>query len=655
MTLILLLTLFIASLICFALNFVRVEVFSIVSIVALSLSTFVSLDYYFSGETFLPVSTLFYINTVNVHFLILTNAVGALIMVLSTRAVLTAHKTFYVFLNIIFLCLNAFFMSDNILAFYIFFEASAAPMFILIGLFGAGSTRHKAAYKFILYSLVGSTTLLPALVYLHRVFGDLSLGCITNFSHELSIEQMVLALAFFVPFSIKMPIMPFHLWLPEAHVEAPTSISVLLAGLLLKTGSFAFYLVVIYTFYQGGQLIIPIALFLGIFSVVASAFYALVQTDIKKLIAYSSVSHMSLVLVALFTLTELGFKGGYLFMLAHGINSAALFSIVGVLYDRGHVRIIRAYNGLVLVMPLLITIFFVMTLGNAGFPFTPGFFAEFFSFAGFTRKYPLASILAGVSIILSLIYSVWCFSRISFGNIRFLKHTQDLEKVELGVLLIYLYSFTLMGFNTDLVCSIFTQPQLAMSNSSVVDVYGTLDLNSFSSFLIAVFFSILVWGAFKPVGGTEKTAGISLNLKTRVVLNLKRIILVLLVIFFILNVMHNLFCIWFTLDGAFVEAIWLMDKVRPDNWREFVDNHRYYGVYKWIWDGKPTYEEGPHFYDVFYDGMADDDSIGMRGQLRGFKFRSKLALIKTMPIIFLAYYLYKDIKDTKLKLFNNKP
>jgi len=536
-------------------------------------------------------------------------------------------------------------MSDNILVFYIFFEASAAPMFVLIGLFGAGSTRHKAAYKFILYSLVGSTTLLPALIYIHRVFGDLSLNCITNFAHELSIEQMILALAFFVPFSIKMPIMPFHLWLPEAHVEAPTSISVLLAGLLLKTGSFAFYLVVIYTFYQGAQLIIPIALFLGIFSVVASAFYALVQTDIKKLIAYSSVSHMSLVLVALFTLTELGFKGGYLFMLAHGINSAALFSIVGVLYDRGHVRIIRAYNGLVLVMPLLITIFFVMTLGNAGFPFTPGFFAEFFSFAGFTRKYPLASILTGISIILSLIYSVWCFSRISFGNIQFLKFTQDLEKVELAVLLTYLYSFTAMGFNTDLVCSIFTQPQLAMSNSSVIDVYGTLDISSLSIFLLVLFLGVLVWGFFKPVVSEEKTSGVSVGIA------LRWVVLVLLIICCMIMVIHNIFCFLSPDDGAFVELIWIGPMI-DERFAHVLNNQRFVAVYTWMLLGKPNIPD-TETYAVLYESFINDVSVSKINQMKGFYIKTELSVLKTIPTIFLCYYLYKDIKrKTSLSLTN---
>lgn len=458
-----------SALSCFVSTSKDSSFFANTSIYALSVTSFISLYYYFKGLSLIsPSVTFFYINDINIHFIIMTNAIGALVMILSTRAVLTSHKLFYVLLNIIFLCLNGFFMSDNLLSFYIFFEASAVPMFILIGLFGAGSTRHKAAYKFILYSLVGSTTLLPALVYLYRTFETLSIYELTHYTAISTTEQVFLALAFFIPFAIKMPVMPFHLWLPEAHVEAPTSISVLLAGLLLKTGSFAFYLVVVYTFYEGAVIIAPLALLLGLFSMVAASFYALVQTDIKKLIAYSSVGHMSLVLIGLFTFTEIGLKGAYLFMLSHGINSAALFSIVGVLYDRGHVRLIRAYNGLVLTMPIFVTIFFIMTLGNAGFPFTPGFFAEFFSFTGFTRVYPFAAFIGGLSILLSLVYSVWCFSRLSFGNIRYLRYTQDLEKVELAVLALYLYSFTLMGINTEVVCVLLVQPQLAMAGSGVI-------------------------------------------------------------------------------------------------------------------------------------------------------------------------------------------
>jgi len=620
-----------------------IAILSTICTICLSFISFISFEHYFSGLNLLPLD-IFYVNDVNVHFLILTNAIGALIMILSTRAILTAHRIFYIFLIIIFLCLNAFFMSDSVLSFYIFFEASAAPMFILIGLFGAGSTRHKAAYKFILYSLAGSIVLLPSLVALYNMFGTLGLNFITVFSFELAFEQMGLALAFFVPFSVKMPIMPFHLWLPEAHVEAPTSISVLLAGLLLKTGSFAFYLIIIYTFYQGAQLITPIALFLGVFSVVASSFYALVQTDIKKLIAYSSVSHMSLVLVALFTFTELGFKGGYLFMLAHGINSAALFSIVGVLYDRGHVRIIRAYNGLVLVMPLLVTIFFIMTLGNSGFPFTPGFFAEFFSFAGFTRQYPLASILTGVSIILSLIYSVWSFSRISFGDITFLKFTQDIEEVELVVLSTYLYAFTLMGFNTDIVCSIFTQPQLAMFNSSVVTP-TSLDVEFFTIFLGLVLFGALVFAFFKPVKQVEKGAGLSLTVM--------RTLLWTLIVYFILQNLYNLFVLS---DPAAIRIVeYVLSYPEWSTEEELTVRGRLkcgYVGYIWTICDKPAdYLDAQPFAGIYHQVYLP--AINERAQIvrnAHFVNCAYLSIFKTIPVAIAVFFIMKAIRLEKRRI-----
>lgn len=408
--------------------------------------------------------TFFYLNDLNIHFIILTNIIGILVFALSGRAIKTNSNLYYFLLSSIFFFLNALFMSDNLLFFYSFFEALAIPMFILIGLFGGGATRHRAAYKFFIYSLVGSAFLLPALLYIYYVVGTFSIYYIINMA-DLSIsEEIFLACSFFIPFAIKMPTIPFHLWLPEAHVEAPTSISVLLAGLLLKTGSFAFYLVICYAFQDGAYYISNVVLVLAVFSLVASSFYALVQTDIKKLIAYSSVSHMNLVLIGLFTFTELGIKGSYLFMLSHGITSAALFSMVGVLYDRGHLRLIRAYNGLVLTMPIFTTLFFIMTLGNSGFPFTPGFFSEFFSFAAFAQIAPLAAFISGISIILALIYSVWCFSRLSFGSTNFLKKVDDVHDSELSVLLAYLFIFTVMGFNTHLICGLISTPMLGMTD-----------------------------------------------------------------------------------------------------------------------------------------------------------------------------------------------
>jgi proton-translocating NADH-quinone oxidoreductase chain M len=407
--------------------------------------------------------TFFYLNDLNIHFVILTNVVGILVFALSTRAVKTNTKLFYFLLSSIFFFLNALFMSDNLLFFYCFFEALAIPMFILIGLFGGGATRHKAAYKFFIYSLMGSVFLLPALLYIYVTFGTFSIYYLVNMANLTINEQVFLVCSFFIPFAIKMPTIPFHLWLPEAHVEAPTSISVLLAGLLLKTGSFAFYLVICYAFQDGAYQLANFVLVLAVFSLVASSFYALVQTDIKKLIAYSSVSHMNLVLIGLFTFTELGVKGAYLFMLSHGITSAALFSMVGVLYDRGHLRLIRAYNGLVLTMPIFTTLFFIMTLGNSGFPFTPGFFSEFFSFAAFTQVAPIASLISGVSIILALVYSVWCFSRLSFGSTNFLKKVDDVHNSELSVLVAYLFIFTVMGFNTHMICGLISTPMLGLS------------------------------------------------------------------------------------------------------------------------------------------------------------------------------------------------
>ena len=322
----------------------------------------------------------------------------------------------------------------DLVLFYLFFEAGLIPMFLIIGIWG-GRRRIYASFKFFLYTLLGSVLMLLAIMAMYWAAGTTDIPTLlqTRFAYNL---QYWLWLAFFASFAVKMPMWPVHTWLPDAHVEAPTAGSVILAGILLKMGGYGFIRISIPMFPEASAHFAPLVFALSIVAIVYTSLVALMQEDMKKLIAYSSVAHMGFVTMGLFSMNPQGIQGALFVMISHGLISGALFLCVGVIYDRMHTRDIAAYGGLVTPMPLYAVAFMVFTMGNVGLPGTSAFVGEFLSLAGTFRANPWVAFFATSGVILSAAYSLWLYRRVVFGefNRPALQGIQDLNRRELVIL-----------------------------------------------------------------------------------------------------------------------------------------------------------------------------------------------------------------------------
>ena len=307
------------------------------------------------------------------------------------------------------------FSSIDILLFYIFFEAVLIPMYLIIGIWG-GQRRIYASFKFFLYTLLGSVLMLIAIIVIYKLTNSMNIEKLQgNFFNKST--QIFLWLAFFASFAVKIPMWPFHTWLPDAHVEAPTAGSVILAGVLLKMGGYGFIRFSIGMLPEATQYFFPLIMILSIIAIVYTSLVALAQTDIKKLIAYSSVAHMGIVTIGIFLVNQQGLEGAMMQMISHGVVSAALFLCVGVIYDRMHTREINFYNGLVNKMPVYATVFMIFMLASVGLPGTSGFIGEFLVIVGAFKVSSTLVLGAAIGIILSAVYMLYLYKRIIFGLI----------------------------------------------------------------------------------------------------------------------------------------------------------------------------------------------------------------------------------------------
>ena len=325
------------------------------------------------------------------------------------------------------------FCALDLVLFYLFFEGGLIPMFLIIGIWG-GKRRVYASFKFFLYTLAGSLLMLVAILAMYQQAGttDITVLLRTQFSSHL---QTWLWLAFFASFAVKMPMWPVHTWLPDAHVEAPTAGSVILAAILLKMGGYGFIRFSLPMFPDASAQFAPLIYALSIVAIIYTSLVALVQEDIKKLIAYSSVAHMGFVTMGLFTLTPQGVQGAMFVMISHGLVSGALFLCVGVIYDRMHTREIAAYGGLVQRMPLYALVFMVFTLANVGLPGTSGFIGEFLALVGAFKANDWVALLATTGVILSAAYALYLYRRVIFGVLEkpSLKEIADLSPREIAI------------------------------------------------------------------------------------------------------------------------------------------------------------------------------------------------------------------------------
>jgi len=308
------------------------------------------------------------------------------------------------------------FCAQDLLLFYIFFEGGLIPMYLIIGIWG-GVERIKASYKFFLYTLAGSVLMLIAMLIMIAKAGTSSIPLLMQYDFAPGL-QWWLWLAFFASFAVKMPMWPVHTWLPDAHVQAPTAGSVILAGVLLKMGGYGFIRFSLPMFPIASAQFVPLVFILSGIAVVVTSLIALVQHDMKKLIAYSSVAHMAFVTFGLFAFNRQGIEGALIVMLSHGLVSGALFLCVGVIYDRLHTREIARYGGLADNMPMYALLFMLFTMASVGLPGTSGFVGEFLGLVGTYRASSWAAIVATTGIILGAVYMLWLYWRVAFGTQR---------------------------------------------------------------------------------------------------------------------------------------------------------------------------------------------------------------------------------------------
>jgi NADH-quinone oxidoreductase subunit M len=353
------------------------------------------------------------VDGISMLFVILTTFLMPLCILASWESIEKRVKAYMIAFLLLETLMIGVFCALDIVLFYVFFEAGLIPMFIIIGVWG-GKRRVYASFKFFLYTLAGSVLMLLAIMAMFYQSGTTDIPTLLTHSFPASMQTW-LWLAFFASFAVKMPMWPVHTWLPDAHVEAPTAGSVILAGILLKMGGYGLLRFSLPMFPIASEMFAPLIFALSVVAIIYTSLVALMQEDMKKLIAYSSVAHMGFVTMGIFAMNQEGVQGAIFQMLSHGLVSGALFLCVGVIYDRMHTREIDAYGGLVNNMPKYATVFLIFTMANVGLPGTSGFIGEFLTMLGVFRVNTWVAFFAATGVILSAAYALWLYRRVIFG------------------------------------------------------------------------------------------------------------------------------------------------------------------------------------------------------------------------------------------------
>jgi NADH-quinone oxidoreductase subunit M len=386
------------------------------------------------------------IDGISILFIVLTTLITPLCIISVNQSINTKLKEFLIAILVMESLMIGVFCSLDLVIFYLFFEGGLIPMFLIIGIWG-GTRRVYSAFKFFLFTLLGSVLMLVAIISIYWITGTTDIVELNNLGVDVKYQNL-LWLAFFSSFAVKTPMWPFHTWLPDAHVEAPTAGSVLLAALLLKMAGYGFIRFSIGLFPIASENFVPLIYTLSLIAIVYTSLVALMQDDMKKLIAYSSVAHMGFVTLGIFTMTQQGLEGSIVQMISHGLVSAALFLCVGVVYDRMHSRLIITYGGLVSAMPKYAILFMVFTLAAVGLPGTSGFVGEFLILMGVFQKSFLVAAIASLGVILGAAYMLWLYKRVIFGELinKDLLKMLDLNKSEIFILISLAIPVLFFGF-----------------------------------------------------------------------------------------------------------------------------------------------------------------------------------------------------------------
>ncbi len=409
------------------------------------------------------------IDGISILFVVLTTFITPLCIVSVNNSIKIRLRDFLIAILIMESFMIGVFCSLDLIIFYLFFEAGLIPMFLIIGIWG-GSRRVYSAFKFFLYTLLGSVLMLVAIISIYWITGTTDVVKL----YELGIEtkyQNLLWLAFFSSFAVKTPMWPVHTWLPDAHVEAPTAGSVLLAAILLKMAGYGFIRFSLGLFPSASELFTPLIYILSVIAIIFTSLIALMQEDMKKLIAYSSVAHMGFVTLGVFTIQQQGIEGSIIQMISHGLVSAALFLCVGVLYDRMHSRLINTYGGIVSIIPKYSVLFMLFALASLGLPGTSGFIGEFLILMGAFKDNFLVAVVASIGVILGAAYILWLYKRVVFGQLvnRDLKKMVDLNRSEYFILASLAIPILFFGF--------YPEPLINTIEVSVKDLITMYNLN----------------------------------------------------------------------------------------------------------------------------------------------------------------------------------